>query len=100
MSALAVTRAGGTDVSWAAQGAGFRYDVLSGDLAALQTSGGVALGVCLGNDQAGAQWTDPRPDPGAGQGLYYLVRAQNACGAASYGTATSGTPRTPTVDCP
>ena len=100
VSALAVTRAGGTDVSWAPQGAGFRYDVLSGDLAALQSSGGVGLGVCLGNDQAGAQWTDPRPDPGAGQGLYYLVRAQNACGAASYGTATSGTPRTPTVDCP
>jgi hypothetical protein len=100
VNGLAVTRAGATQVAWTAQGAGVRYDVLGGDLAALHASGSVALAVCLGDDQTGAPWADPRPDPPEGQGLYYLVRAQNACGAAGYGSATSGSPRTPNVDCP
>jgi len=97
---LAVTHAGGTQVTWTSQGAGVGYDVLGGDLAALQASGGVMQAACLGNDQGGAAWTDARPDPLAGQGLYYLVRAQNACGAAGYGTTSAGTPRTPATDCP
>jgi hypothetical protein len=31
---------------------------------------------------------------------YYLVRSQNACGAGTYGLATSGVPRVPAADCP
>jgi hypothetical protein len=97
---LTLTHAGGTHLAWTGQGAGIRYDVLGGDLAAMQASGGVALATCLGNDQAGAPWSDARPDPEAGHGLYYLVRAQNVCGAATYGSASTGTPRTPEADCP
>ncbi|HEX5041455.1 MAG TPA: right-handed parallel beta-helix repeat-containing protein [Candidatus Polarisedimenticolaceae bacterium] len=97
---LTVLQAGGTELAWTAQGAGFRYDVLGGDLAALRASGSVALAVCLANDQAGGPWNDARPDPTAGAALYYLVRAQNACGAATYGATSTGTPRTPAVDCP
>ena len=100
VTGLAVTRAAGTQLTWASQGVGFRYDLLGGDLAALRASGSVAVAACLGNDQGASGWADTRPDPASGQGLYYLVRAQNACGAAGYGSATSGTPRLPQVDCP
>ncbi len=100
VNGLAVSRGGGTQLAWTGQGAGFRYDVIGGDLASLRASGSVALAACLGDDQSGAPWADLRPDPESGLGLYYLVRAQNACGAAGYGTGSSGTPRTPTTDCP
>jgi hypothetical protein len=100
VSGLAVSHLGGTQLSWASQGGGFRYDVVGGDVATLQTQGGVAAATCLANDQGSATWTDMRPEPSPGQGYFYVSRAQNACGSAGYGTASSGTPRLPTSDCP
>ncbi len=100
VQALTVAQSGGTQVTWTAQGAGFRYDVVGGDLATMRASGNVAGATCLADDRTVANWTDARPDPGSGQGYYYLSRAENACGTAGYGSATSGTPRAPVVDCP
>ncbi|HEX5041456.1 MAG TPA: thrombospondin type 3 repeat-containing protein [Candidatus Polarisedimenticolaceae bacterium] len=100
VQALAVVLSGGTQVTWTSQGAGFRYDVVGGDLATLRGAGNVAGATCLVNDRTVASWTDARPDPGTGQGYYYLSRAQNACGTAGYGAGTSGAPRILAVDCP
>jgi hypothetical protein len=100
VAGLTVSLAGGTQLSWTSQGTGFRYDVVGGDLATLRLNGQVTAAACLANDRATASWTDPRPDPAPSQALYYLTRAQNACGTAGYGSATSGTPRVPAVDCP
>jgi hypothetical protein len=100
VAALNVSKAGGTQLTWTAQGAGFRYDVAGGGLATLRTAGNVGSATCLANDLVTATWTDARPNPASGQGYYYLSRAQNACGTAGYGAATSGTPRVPAVNCP
>jgi hypothetical protein len=87
-------------VAWAAQGTGFHYDVVGGDLAALRATGSIAAATCQADDRTVPSWADPRPDPGPGLGYYYLSRAENACGTAGYGTATSGTPRIAVADCP
>ncbi len=100
VAALTMSQAGGTQLAWAAQGAGVRYDVAGGGLATLRAAGNVGSATCLANDLVTASWTDVRPNPPSGQGYYYLSRAQNACGKAGYGGATSGTPRVPAVDCP
>jgi hypothetical protein len=97
---LTVSRTGGTSLSWTSQGAGFRYDVAGGSLATLRANGNVAAATCLANDQATPTWPDPRPDPAAGSGYYYLSRAQNACGSGTYGNASSGAERLPAAACP
>ena len=60
------------------------YDVVSGSLSTLQDQG-VLLGTCLADDLGGTQWSDVRV-PGGGQGYFYLVRADNACGPGTYGS--------------
>jgi hypothetical protein len=100
VAALTVRQAGGTQLAWAAQGAGSRYDLAGGSLATLRTAGNVGSATCLANDLVTASWTDARANPASGQGYYYLSRAQNGCGTAGYGGATSGAPRVPAVDCP
>ena len=99
VSALAVTKAPATTLQWAGQFAAV-YDVASGLVGQLRVDGGVAAASCAADDQAVASWIDTRPDPAAGTGYYYLVRAQGGCGTGSYGQASSGAPRTPTLDCP
>jgi len=67
------------------------YDIVRGSLVALHTSGGdfeVATEICLDYDIA-ATTRDDVDVPGAGQGFWYLVRAENCAGSASY---DSGTP--------
>jgi len=76
-----------TQVSWDLQviGTGTRYDIATGTLAEAR-AGDFGGGTCQRNDAASSPYTDPRPAPGAGEGFYYLVRSQNACGTATYGT--------------
>ncbi len=68
-----------------------RYDVVKGDLQALRSTGGdftsTLLG-CLEDDSRDARSGDSS-DPSAGEGFYYLVRAQAACKS---GTFNSGPP--------
>ncbi len=63
-------------------------------------SGSSADASCLRNDVAELSASDPRPGPAEGDGYYYLVRAQNGCGAGTYGQATGGAERIPGTPCP
>jgi hypothetical protein len=84
-------------VSWVPNGGGV-YDLVSGALSTIQIDG-TAAGTCLENDVAGTSIVDERAVPPA-DGYYYLVRAQTACGTGTYGYASSGVERNPTVACP
>jgi len=99
VSGVTVTKSPATTVQWVGQPASI-YDVAGGLVAQLRVDGGSASASCLANDQPTASWDDPRPNPAAGAGYYYLVRAEGPCGTGSYGQASSGAPRVPTSDCP
>jgi hypothetical protein len=76
------------------------YDVASGALGDLRSSGTVAGAVCTGDDVAGTTWDDTLGDPAPGAGFYYLIRGQNDCGSGSYGVSYDASERVPTIDCP
>jgi hypothetical protein len=90
---------GVTALSWTPQPAPLAYDLAGGSLTALRTDGSVVQAVCLGSSGA-PPFQDAGPDPTAGQGFYYLVRAHGTCGAGSYGVASSGAERVPAAPCP
>jgi hypothetical protein len=69
--------------------------VLGGTFSALRVAG-IGATVCVQADVAGASFVDLRPDPAAGDGYYYLVRALNACGFATLG---SGRESVDPLDC-
>jgi len=78
-----------TRLSWDAQaGAGidpFAYEVVGGQLSDLRASGlGPATG-CLAGDLTTEQWDDAQPEPPAGDGYFYFLRARNACGPSDFG---------------
>jgi hypothetical protein len=97
---LAVSGSSSTTVSWTSQAPDFRYDVAGGLVSELRRDGGVAAAACVGNDDASSPFVDVRPAPPAGDGYYYMVRSQNACGTGSYGFASSGAERLPLAACP
>jgi hypothetical protein len=90
-------------LTWTSQdpsaGAGTVYDLASGLVGDLRLSGGFAGAACVANDVADTPYDDTRAGPSSGSGYYYLVRAQNACGAGGYGLRSNGAPRIVTV-CP
>jgi hypothetical protein len=88
-----------TTLSWTGLSGGPDYDVVSSTLAGLRT-GGTAGATCLVNDVAGTSTVDPQSDPATGQGYYYLIRAQAACGTGSYGFNSAGGERVPAAGCP
>lgn len=98
----ALVLAGGlpTELSWTTQAPDLRYDVAGGVVSEMRGSGGVSGAACLSNDQATASWSDARPNPVPAEGYYYLVRAQNSCGAGTWGRASSGPERSPSPGCP
>jgi hypothetical protein len=100
VSGLLLEGAEPTLLSWDGQGTGLRYDIVTGTLAALLADQGSVNGECLENDVAGESGSDSRQNPAAGEGFYYLVRAENVCGSGGYGTSTAGGDRTPLADCP
>jgi len=65
------------------------YDVVGGTLSSLRSAGLPAAG-CVATDVAGDSLDDHRPDPAPGDGYYYLVRAENACGDGGVGAARDG----------
>jgi hypothetical protein len=85
---------------WVDQGPGFRYDVAGGLVLELLGDQDTTGATCLSDDEPSAGFQDTRPEPASGSAYYYIIRAQNACGAGSYGFASSGASRTPSVDCP
>ena len=86
-------------LSWIPQVEGTHYDVVSGGLLELQADGGTRDAGCLVNGLFEAEFEDPRPTPPVGEGFYYLVRAQSACGSGSYGYEDPPNERTPAA-CP
>jgi hypothetical protein len=90
---------GFTTLTWSSVSGATSYDLVAStisDLRANATSGAT----CLVNDDPDLAFDDNRPDPAAGEGYYYLVRANNNCGAGGYGFATSGVERVPIAACP
>jgi hypothetical protein len=98
-SGLLVAGASGTTLSWTAAGGGVVYDVAGATLTDLQ-GGGTTSAACLQNDGAAASFLDGRPDPAPGSGFYYLVRAQNVCGAGTYGFNSASVERVLPAACP
>jgi uncharacterized repeat protein (TIGR01451 family) len=78
-----------TEISWSDQavsaGPGTSYDRVGGNLRL--PSGGMDFGsvACFGS-AAASPWDDAQPDPAAGSGYWYLVRARNSCGVGTYGS--------------
>jgi len=80
-----------TQVSWSGQGADVRYDVAAGSVSSMRADGGFDRATCELNDGTGTGWSDTDPDPSPGDGRYYLVRAENACGDGGWGGGRSVT---------
>ncbi len=85
-------------LSWTSQdptaGTGTVYDVVTGDVAALRSSKSYSGATCLVGNQPDTPYEDSRTGPTAGASYYYLARAKNSCGSATYGNAgTTPDPR-------
>ena len=78
--------AGNTTMSWNAVPNAIQYDVISGDLQELRTATGyqfLTQAQCFGNDVAGtSMFTGPNPT--AGKGQFFLIRAVGCTGLGSY----------------
>jgi DNA-binding beta-propeller fold protein YncE/mono/diheme cytochrome c family protein len=78
-----------TQISWSDQssaiGPGVRYDVVSGSLSILRSAGLAAATSCLASNLAVSNYSDTRPAPSPGDGFYYLIRSENACGSGTFG---------------
>lgn len=91
--------AGAARVMWTSQdasaGIDTAYDVVTGDLGELRADAGFARASCLQNAQPDSPYDDTRADPAAGSGWYYLLRAKNVCGAATFGSSRGSLDGTP-----
>jgi hypothetical protein len=86
-----------TQLDWEDQNAIF--DVAMGTLGDLRADGGVFGATCLVDDTWASEIVDTTPDPGVGEGYYYLVRAENACGRGNWGYDSTGQERIPDAAC-
>ena len=79
---------GAVRVSWISQnapaGVATSYDVATGLLADLRTSG-YAAATCLASGVLNTPYDDTRGNPAPGTGYYYFVRARDSVGPGSYG---------------
>jgi hypothetical protein len=81
---------GAATLSWTSVSAATGYDVARGSLQTLRTSGGnfsTATTSCLGNDIAATTINDLQ-SPAAGQGFWYVLRAESCGGNASYNSSS------------
>jgi photosystem II stability/assembly factor-like uncharacterized protein len=85
-----------SDSAAVASGTGAVHDVVGGTLSTLRANGWPASAPCLGDDLAGTEHEDLRPDVVDG---WYLVRAVSACGWGPWGSAGDGL-RRPSPACP
>jgi len=91
---LDVAGAAPSVVTYATQniGIGTRYEVLSGLLSRLNVTRGFQEDFCASASVSGGVWQDSRPAPSPGDGWLYLVRAFNACGRGTLGSALADAP--------
>lgn len=99
-----VQYASDTEIYWTSQtqtaGYGTIYDIIGGELQTLKGDGGYDNAYCQddpntpgeteGNDVPAPPYIDDRSDPPAGDGYYYLLRAENFCpgGIGTYGDSS------------
>jgi len=65
------------------------YDVITGPLSALRASATFSSITCLEEDNPTNGIVSPNDLPAAGDGFWYLVRAENPCGSGTWGDGTS-----------
>lgn len=89
-------------LSWqslsAQAGPAVHYDVVTGTLGSLRSTGGFSGATCLGNDATTPSLTATQswPPTATAYGYWYLVRGQNPCGRGTYGDGSpSPDPRDP-----
>lgn len=92
VAGLGVARIGSTtQLSWTSQdataGSGTSYDLVTGDLQTLRNTKNYSGASCLVGQHPDTPYVDSRTGPGPGAGYYYLLRARNSCGTASFGNA-------------
>ena len=85
-----------TTLTWASlsreAGTGTLYDVITGDLGALPSTGIIAAGLCVGSVGTVNSCSDAQI-PAVGTGSYYVIQARNTCGLSGFGAGSDGTPR-------
>jgi hypothetical protein len=86
-------------LTWTAPGGAVSYDVASSTLSDLRINA-TTTAACLASELAPTSYADGQSDPPAGDGYYYLIRAQSACGSGSYGFDSAASERLPTLPCP
>jgi hypothetical protein len=90
VSDIVAAKSGPTvDFVWAATAGATAYDVLRGRLTDWPVGANASTESCLA-DNLTATTAGDGTAPGADEGFWYLVRAENACGAGSYGSRGSG----------
>ncbi len=67
-------------------GSGTTYTIIGGSLLRLAETGSFQESFCLSASTTGGTWNDNRPNPRPGEGIYYLIRASNACGTGTFGS--------------
>ena len=61
--------------------------MVTGSLLELRADADFSGATCLADAVDDSPFVDPRADPEVGEGNYYLIRAVNACGTATYGSS-------------
>ena len=79
-------------LSWNVEAVADRYDVVGGDLSLLRSGAGdftPVIDLCVEDDSPDTQAADTTT-PGAGDGLFYLVRAEAVCQSGTYDSGHTG----------
>ena len=82
-----------TTISWDDQaplvGSGVVYDLVTGTLQDLRSTGDFSAAQCLAAGLTGPNYTDTRT-PSVSDGFHYVARSRNACGDGTYGANRAG----------
>jgi glucose/arabinose dehydrogenase len=92
MARIRLSGAGPTHLGWNDRrpdlGSAVGYDLVTGRLSDLHSSGGFGATCTLGASLASPAFDDARGAPPAGDGFYYLLRAANGCGTGTFGDSS------------
>ena len=92
-----VSHANKRRIDWSPTPLATSYHVTRGDLKRFPVGSGGGAELCFDN-LLGTSVTD-NTQPTSGNGVWYLSRGENSCGAGTWGTTRTGIPRNPTA-CP